>query len=122
MLAKAVEVDTARRRRAATFGSRVHDPIHYASENPPWKANALYPAALLLAGGIEGKASTGRRYCRARLPEAYFHAPPASRESVRFDTREPTSASYERSDICVVPAAGVAAEAMVALVLANLAR
>ena len=42
-------------------------------------------------------------------------------ESVRFDTREPTSASYERSDICVVPAAGVAAEAMVGLVLANLA-
>jgi chorismate synthase len=36
-------------------------------------------------------------------------------ESVRFDTREATSASYERSDICVVPAAGVAAEAMVAL-------
>ena len=41
-------------------------------------------------------------------------------ESVRFDTRESTSASYERSDICVVPAAGLAAEAMVALVLANL--
>ena len=33
---------------------------------------------------------------------------------MRFDTREATSASYERSDICVVPAAGVAAEAMVA--------
>jgi chorismate synthase len=39
-------------------------------------------------------------------------------ESVRFDTREATSASYERSDICVVPAAGVAAEAMVALTIA----
>ena len=42
-------------------------------------------------------------------------------ESVRFDTREPTAASYERSDICVVPAAGVAAEAMVALTIAGLA-
>ena len=42
-------------------------------------------------------------------------------ESVRFDTRETTSASYERSDICVVPAAGVAAEAMVALTIAGLA-
>ncbi len=41
-------------------------------------------------------------------------------ESVRFDNREPSSASYERSDICVVPAAGVAGEAMVALVIANL--
>jgi chorismate synthase len=40
-------------------------------------------------------------------------------ESVRFDTREATSASYERSDICVVPAAGVVAEAMVAFVIAQ---
>jgi len=40
-------------------------------------------------------------------------------ESVRFDTREATAASYERSDICVVPAAGVAAEAMVAMTIAN---
>ena len=39
---------------------------------------------------------------------------------MRFDTREATSASYERSDICVVPAAGVAAEAMVALTIASL--
>ena len=43
-------------------------------------------------------------------------------ESVRFDTREATSASYERSDICVVPAAGVAAEAMVALTIASVAQ
>jgi len=43
-------------------------------------------------------------------------------KSVRFDTREATSASYERSDICVVPAAGVVAEAMVALTIARLAQ
>jgi len=43
-------------------------------------------------------------------------------ESVRFDTRETTSASYERSDICVVPAAGVVGEAMVALTLAQVAQ
>ena len=36
--------------------------------------------------------------------------------SVDFATREPVKAAYERSDVCVVPAAGVAAEAMVALV------
>jgi chorismate synthase len=35
--------------------------------------------------------------------------------SVSFETREPVKAAYERSDVCVVPAAGVAAEAMVAL-------
>ena len=39
--------------------------------------------------------------------------------SVDFETREPVKAAYERSDVCVVPAAGVAAEAMVALVLAR---
>jgi chorismate synthase len=33
-------------------------------------------------------------------------------------TKEPVKAAYERSDICVVPAAGVAGEAMVAFVLA----
>ena len=38
-----------------------------------------------------------------------------------FATREPVKAAYERSDVCVVPAAGVAAEAMVALTLARCA-
>jgi chorismate synthase len=40
--------------------------------------------------------------------------------SVSFETREATKAAYERSDVCVVPAAGVAAEAMVALTIARL--
>jgi len=40
-------------------------------------------------------------------------------ESVDFDTRESVKAAYERSDVCVVPAAGVVAESMVALVLAR---
>jgi len=39
--------------------------------------------------------------------------------SVDFATREPVKAAYERSDVCVVPAAGVAAEAMVAFTLAR---
>jgi len=38
---------------------------------------------------------------------------------VDFLTREPVKAAYERSDVCVVPAAGVAGEAMVALTLAR---
>ena len=42
-------------------------------------------------------------------------------ESVDFASREPVKAAYERSDVCVVPAAGVAAEAMVALTLARCA-
>ena len=40
-------------------------------------------------------------------------------ESVDLETREPEKAAYERSDICVVPAAGVIGEAMVAMVLAG---
>ena len=40
-------------------------------------------------------------------------------ESVDLPTREPASAAYERSDVAVVPAAGVIGEAMVALVLAQ---
>jgi chorismate synthase len=42
-------------------------------------------------------------------------------QSVDFATREPVKAAYERSDVCVVPAAGVAGEAMVALTLAKCA-
>ncbi len=42
-------------------------------------------------------------------------------QSVDFASREPVKAAYERSDVCVVPAAGVASEAMVALTLARCA-
>src|SRR5438876_707987 len=40
-------------------------------------------------------------------------------ESVDFETKETVKAAYERSDVCVVPAGGVAGEAMVALVVAR---
>jgi chorismate synthase len=42
-------------------------------------------------------------------------------QSVDFTSREPVKAAYERSDVCVVPAAGVAGEAMVALTLSRCA-
>jgi chorismate synthase len=103
---------------AVSFGSVVHDPIHYAAENPPGRPTR-FTRPHNNAGGIEGGVSNGedivvRGYLK---PISTLRQP---LESVRFDTREPTSASYERSDICVVPAAGVAGEAMVALVIANL--
>ena len=104
---------------ASSFGSRVHDPIHYAAGSTPGKPTR-FTRPHNNAGGIEGGVSNGedivvRGYLK---PISTLRQP---LESVRFDTRESTSASYERSDICVVPAAGVAAEAMVALVIANLA-
>jgi chorismate synthase len=105
---------------AVSFGSAVHDPIQYAAENLPGRPTR-FTRPQNNAGGIEGGVSNGedivvRGYLK---PISTLRQP---LESVRFDTREPTSASYERSDICVVPAAGVAGEAMVALVLANLAQ
>lgn len=104
---------------AASFGSQVHDPIHYAVETTGKPTRFTRPHNN--AGGIEGGVSNGedvivRGYLK---PISTLRKP---LESVRFDTREKTAASYERSDICVVPAAGVAAEAMVALALAGVAQ
>jgi chorismate synthase len=101
---------------AESFGSQVHDPIHYAAQDEGRPTRFTRPHNN--AGGLEGGVSNGedvvvRGYLK---PISTLRRP---LESVRFDTREATSASYERSDICVVPAAGVAAEAMVALVMAR---
>ena len=103
---------------AESFGSKVHDPIHYDAENHGRPTRFTRPNNN--AGGIEGGVSNGedlvvRGYLK---PISTLRKP---LESVRFDTREATSASYERSDICVVPAGGVAAEAIVAITLANVA-
>jgi len=103
---------------AESFGSQVHDAIHYAKENNGRPTR--FTREKNNAGGIEGGASNGedlivRGYLK---PISTLRRP---LESVRFDTREATTASYERSDICVVPAAGVAAEAMVALTIAGVA-
>jgi chorismate synthase len=109
---------------AESFGSQVHDPIQY-SASPSETGNTGHPTRFTRsqnnAGGIEGGVSNGedivvRGYLK---PISTLRKPLAS---VRFDTREATSASYERSDICVVPAAGVVAEAMVALTVAQLAQ
>jgi chorismate synthase len=114
---------------AESFGSKVHDPIHYAPQDtsPQNTSGATNSRPTRFtrphnnAGGIEGGVSNGedivvRGYLK---PISTLRRP---LESVRFDTREATSASYERSDICVVPAAGVAAEAMVAITVASLAQ
>jgi chorismate synthase len=97
----------------------VHDPIHYAEQ--PTGNPTRFTRPHNNAGGLEGGVSNGedivvRGYLK---PISTLRRP---LESVRFDTREATSASYERSDICVVPAAGVAAEAMVAVTIASLAQ
>jgi chorismate synthase len=100
---------------AESMGSTVHDAIGYEGEAGFTK----FSREQNNAGGIEGGISNGedvvvRGYLK---PISTLRRPLGS---VSFVTREPVKAAYERSDVCVVPAAGVAAEAMVALTIARL--
>src|SRR2546423_4664177 len=117
---KAVEIGRGVR-AAVSFGSEVHDAIGYAPEQRAQNGDddfTRFTRAQNNAGGIEGGISNGqdivvRGYLK---PISTLRRP---LESVDFATREPVKAAYERSDVCVVPAAGVAAEAMVALTWAR---
>lgn len=114
---KGVEIGDAAE-AAVSFGSKVHDEIGYAKEANG--EHTRFTRAANHAGGIEGGISNGQDVIvRGHLkPISTLRRP---LQSVDFVTREPVKAAYERSDVCVVPAAGVAAEAMVALTLARLA-
>ncbi len=103
------------------FGSLVHDALYYSPEPANYEKTGRptrFERHQNNAGGIEGGVSNGEEIVvRGHMkPISTLRRP---LESVRFDTREATSASYERSDICVMPAAGVVGEAMVALILAR---
>ncbi len=112
---KAVEIGAG---VAAAFapGSTVHDEIGYTASS----GYTAFSRTRNNAGGIEGGVSNGQEIrVRGYLkPISTLRRP---LQSVDFSTREPVKAAYERSDVCVVPAAGVAAEAMVALTLARCA-
>lgn len=114
---------------ASSAGSAVHDAIGYAgldgeglqSQDGGDGAGGFtrFTREKNNAGGVEGGMSNGedvvvRGYLK---PISTLRRPLGS---VSFETREATKASYERSDVCVVPAAGVAGEAMVALTVARL--
>jgi chorismate synthase len=104
---------------AESFGSEVHDAIGYSSEEIQG-APTRFTREHNNAGGIEGGVSNGQDIIvRGYLKPISTLRRPLS--SVSYATRETTKAAYERSDVCVVPAAGVASEAMVAFVLAKLA-
>ncbi len=111
---KAVEIGTGVA-SAAAFGSEVHDEIGYDS------GRRRFTRASNHAGGLEGGITNGedvvvRGYLK---PISTLRRP---LQSVDLKTKETVRAAYERSDICVVPAAGVIGEAMVALVLAGAVR
>jgi len=70
------------------------------------------------AGGTEGGMSTGT-LLRVRAGMKPIATVPHALRTVDVATGEAAEAHHQRSDVCAVPAAGVVAEAMVALVLAN---
>jgi chorismate synthase len=108
---KGVEVGFAAE-GAASFGSKVQDTIQYDREGRRFTRGANR------AGGLEGGITNGQDVLVRGLlkPISTLRRP---LESVDITTREPALAAYERSDVCVVPAAGVIGESMVAIVLAQ---
>jgi chorismate synthase len=108
---KGVEIGAAAE-AAASFGSRVQDTIGYDRETRRFTRGSNR------AGGLEGGITNGEDVVVRGLlkPISTLRRP---LESVDLITREPSLAAYERSDVCVVPAAGVIGEAMLAFVLAD---
>ncbi len=108
---KGVEIGRAAE-AAAACGSAVQDTIHYDRQARRFTRGSNR------AGGIEGGITNGEDIVVRGLlkPISTLRRP---LESVDFATREPASAAYERSDVCVVPAAGVIGEVMIAIVLAQ---
>jgi chorismate synthase len=97
---------------AASYGSEVQDEIAY---DPSAKK---FLRSSNRAGGIEGGITNGQDV----VVRGYLKPISTLRRALGtadMVTKQPVQAAYERSDWCVVPAAGVAGEAMVALVLAD---
>ncbi|MEY4000189.1 MAG: hypothetical protein RLZZ626_544 [Actinomycetota bacterium] len=107
---KGVEVgdgfETARRR-----GSAAHDEIERGEDG-------LVRRLTDRAGGIEGGMSNGG-ILRVRAAMKPISTIPRALSTIDVATGEAAKAHHQRSDVCAVPAAGVVAEAMVALTVAN---
>jgi chorismate synthase len=95
---------------AADPGSRAHDEI--VSEGGAIRRTSGR------SGGTEGGMSTGETL-RVRAAMKPIATVPRALRTVDVATGEATVAHHQRSDVCAVPAAGIVAEAMVALVLAE---
>lgn len=108
---KAVEIGSGAA-NATSYGSQVQDEIRYEEREKRFRRSSNR------AGGLEGGITNGeeivvRGYLKpiSTLRRALLTADMNSKEAVK--------AAYERSDVCVVPAAGVIGEAMIAFVLAG---
>lgn len=98
-------------RTAARRGSRAHDEIVADGQGRVRRAT-------LRSGGTEGGMSTGE-VLRVRAAMKPISTVPRALRTIDTTTGESATAIHQRSDVCAVPAAGVVAEAMVALVLAD---
>jgi chorismate synthase len=96
---------------AARRGSAAHDEIDRGQDGVIRRRTGR-------AGGTEGGMSTGE-VLRVRAAMKPISTVPRALATVDLATGEAASAIHQRSDVCAVPAAGVVAEAMVALVLAQ---
>jgi chorismate synthase len=92
-------------------GSQAHDEIERGADGSLHRRTAR-------AGGIEGGMTTGEPL-RVRAAMKPISTVPRALATVDLATGEPARAISQRSDVCAVPAAGIVAEAMVALVLAD---
>ncbi len=108
---KGVEIGFAEE-GASSFGSAVQDTIHYD------KPGQHFYRGSNRAGGLEGGITNGEdlRVRGLLKPISTLRRP---LESVDLASRDSALAAYERSDVAVIPAAGVIGEAMVAIVLAS---
>ena len=108
---KAVEIGTGIA-NAGSYGSEVQDEIRY---DEPRKR---FDRSSNRAGGLEGGITNGQDV----IVRGYLKPISTLRRALLtadLVTKEPVKAAYERSDVCVVPAGGVAGEAMVAFELAG---
>jgi len=97
---------------SGSYGSEVQDEISYE------KSARRFRRSSNRAGGLEGGITNGEDV----VVRGYLKPISTLRKALGtadMITKEPVQAAYERSDWCVVPAGGVAGEAMVALVLAD---
>ncbi|GAA5153244.1 chorismate synthase [Nocardioides marinquilinus] len=99
---------------AATPGSQAHDEI-VTTEGPE---GSRLRRATGRSGGTEGGMTTGE-WLRVRAAMKPIATVPRALRTVDVASGEATVAHHQRSDVCAVPAAGIVAEAMVALVLAD---
>lgn len=98
-------------RTAARRGTEAHDEIERAEDGTVRRSTNR-------AGGIEGGMSIGDTL-RVRAAMKPIATVPRALRTVDIASGEATTAHHQRSDVCAVPAAGVVAEAMVQLVIAQ---